>query len=146
MDMKYALIIGLPLLFIFMLVTAKAEDDVSSLLESHLWQDRVVVLLTHDVNTPDYIKQVQALSASKDGLIERDILLYHVVQHSYVKQDARVLPHIPASRFMDYFDASRHAFTVMVIGKDGTEKLRKHTFITTDALFALVDAMPMQQP
>lgn len=145
MAMKYALIFGLPLLFIFMLVTAKAEDDVASLLESHLWRDRVVMMMTHDANAPDYVKQMQFLSASQEGVKERDILLYHVVLHSYVKQGGRVLPHIPASRFIDYFDVADHAFTVVVIGKDGTEKLRRHKPLATDELFALIDAMPMRQ-
>jgi hypothetical protein len=37
------------------------------------------------------------------------------------------------------------AFSVVLIGKDGGEKLRRSTPLSPDELFALVDAMPMRR-
>jgi hypothetical protein len=36
-------------------------------------------------------------------------------------------------------------FTVVLIGKDGEEKLRSHTPVTIERLTALIDSMPMRQ-
>jgi len=37
------------------------------------------------------------------------------------------------------------AFSVVLIGKDGGEKLRRDSFLSTRELFAFVDAMPMRR-
>ena len=34
---------------------------------------------------------------------------------------------------------------MILVGKDGTEKLRAHHVVSAQALFALIDAMPMRQ-
>ena len=36
-------------------------------------------------------------------------------------------------------------FTVVLVGKDGTAKLREKRAVSSDDLFALIDAMPMRQ-
>ena len=36
-------------------------------------------------------------------------------------------------------------FTVILIGKDGSEKFRTNEIFTTEKLFSLIDAMPMRQ-
>lgn len=41
---------------------------------------------------------------------------------------------------------SAKAFSVVLIGKDGKEKLRRATPLSSKELFAVVDAVPMRQP
>ncbi len=36
-------------------------------------------------------------------------------------------------------------FTVILVGKDGSEKLRSQNLLTTEKLFALIDSMPMRR-
>ncbi len=38
-----------------------------------------------------------------------------------------------------------HDFEVLLIGKDGTEKLRSTTPVKLDTLFSLIDTMPMRK-
>jgi hypothetical protein len=68
---------------------------------------------------PAYREQAAVLLPAWRGLIERDFII-----------ETRFGP---------------AAFSVVLIGKDGGEKLRQTTPLTPADLFALVDAMPMRQ-
>lgn len=43
------------------------------------------------------------------------------------------------------FEADSKTFTVILIGKDGTEKYRTHDVLLAENLFSLIDAMPLRQ-
>ena len=43
------------------------------------------------------------------------------------------------------FKLSGAAFTVLLIGKDGGEKLRSHEIVSPETLCQLIDSMPMRQ-
>lgn len=68
---------------------------------------------------PAYREQAAALLPAWRGLLERDFVI-----------ETRFGP---------------AAFSVVLIGKDGGEKLRRTTPLAPADLFALVDAMPMRQ-
>ncbi len=78
---------------------------------------RVLVISAPDAAHPAYREQAVALLPEWSGLIERDFVI--------------------ESRF------GAPAFAVVLIGKDGGEKLRRSAPLATDELFAVVDAMPM---
>lgn len=143
-SMKYALLCGLPLLFIAMIALAEPEDSIASLLESHLWQQRVLIMLSNGSDDSNAVSQHRMLSGKAAALKERDIVQYEAVQYDHFSKDGHILPHIPASRVLDYFDA-HDGFTVILLGKDGEVKLRQNTPVSTEKLFALIDAMAMRQ-
>lgn len=80
---------------------------------------RVLVISAPDAAHPAYREQAAALLPEWSGLIERDFVI--------------------ESRF------GARAFAVVLIGKDGGEKLRRSAPLATDELFAVVDAMPMRR-
>ena len=145
--MKYAFYIGLPLLLLIMIMTAKAEDTPNSLLESHLWEDRVVMLFAKDEANAMYMQQRDAFANTQDALTERDVIIYDIVRYSHVKQNNAILPHISAQTFFDAFNAqtNNHPFTLLLIGKDGTIKRTEHNMVPPESLFRDIDAMPMRQ-
>jgi hypothetical protein len=88
-------------------------------LAAHRWKHRVLVIDTPRMGSAPYLQQVSVLDAAAAGLKERDLL---------------VITQAPAP-----------AFRVRLVGKDGEVKLDAGTPMTTDTLFALIDAMPMRQ-
>jgi hypothetical protein len=81
--------------------------------------NRILVISAPSRENADYQKQAAELLAAWDGLVERDF----VVQ----------------TRF------NAPEFSVVLIGKDGGEKLRRNSLLSTRELFAIVDAMPMRR-
>ncbi|MCJ8209665.1 DUF4174 domain-containing protein [Mucilaginibacter sp. RS28] len=74
--------------------------------------------------------QQQILKHDEQGLNERDVeIRYYSPKNTSVYKSNHIRP----------------GFTVVLIGKDGGEKLRSHQLVSTQKLFSLVDAMPMRK-
>lgn len=82
-------------------------------------EPRVLVLSAPSLTDDAYRTQAALLLPAWSGLIERDF----VVQTRL----------------------SAKSFSVVLIGKDGGEKLRRTAVVAPEELFALVDAMPMRR-
>jgi hypothetical protein len=80
---------------------------------------RRLVISAPNVDHAAYREQAAQLLPAWSGLVERDFVL--------------------ETRF------GAPAFSVVLIGKDGGEKLRRRTPLAPEELFAIVDAMPMRQ-
>ncbi len=76
-------------------------------------------------------RQLAALQKDSTGLAERDLI---------VRQ-----PKPGDDLYQTYYITPNEPFTVILIGKDGGEKYRSASILTTNRLFAMVDAMPMRQ-
>ncbi len=143
--MKRAFIFGLPALLILSIALASPEDTPASLLEGHLWQERVLLLFTPSVQHPAYTTQRALLETEALGLKERNIARYDIAALTHVKQNGQILPHVPASRFFDEFNVEQQTPTLILIGKDGEEKERVSMPHQPAALFTIIDAMPMRK-
>ncbi len=88
-------------------------------LAAQQWKHRVLIIDTPSLQSAPYLQQISAFDAAAAGLKERDL---QVITQT-----------------------SAPAFRVRLVGKDGGVKLDRDTPMTTDALFALIDAMPMRQ-
>ena len=99
---------------------------------------------------PKLLLQTNAFDAAKEGLVERDQVVLVVVgtgartiemRAGAVTQGAA--PDNEALR--ERFGVAPDEFAVVLVGKDGGEKLRKNDLLTMRELFATIDAMPMRQ-
>ena len=88
-------------------------------LAAHQWKHRVLIIDTPSMQAAPYLQQISAFDAAATGLKERDL---EVITQT-----------------------SAPTFRVRLVGKDGGVKLDRSTPMTTDALFAVIDAMPMRQ-
>ena len=67
---------------------------------------------------------------------------------AYRTQAALLLPALAGLNERDFvvqIQFGTKSFSVVLIGKDGGEKLRRATPLSPDELFAIVDAMPMRR-
>jgi len=60
-------------------------------------------------------------------------------------QGTQVIDSVLRDQFYESFDVAKGNFAVILIGKDGTKKLRQSSPLETDTLFSVIDAMPMRQ-
>ena len=83
-------------------------------------------------NNPTLVqRQLAAFQKDSSSLAERDLIIKQVKPCDNLYQTHHVIPNEP--------------FTVILIGKDGGEKFRSTSILSTSRLFAMVDAMPMRQ-
>lgn len=96
------------------------------------WKSRVLVLSAPTADHPDLVEQRNILARDTAGLTERDIRVVELTSD----KDARL---------RDQLRLTPERFTVVLLGKDGGEKMREQQPVTLDALYGLIDAMPMRQ-
>ena len=75
-------------------------------------------------------QQLQLLSEANDGVKERDIKVIVTESENAAGKKYKV-------------EAGQ--FTVILIGKDGSEKYRTNKLLQTKDLFSIIDAMPMRK-
>ena len=103
----------------------------SVLLMFHYPGKRQVLLFYNSNGVSVKDEQVSILNKDKKGIEERDIII-----HTYKTDEAS------ATKWKVSPDA---AFTFILVGKDGGEKLRTDTVISLAQLYKTIDAMPMRK-
>ncbi|WP_041734743.1 DUF4174 domain-containing protein [Dyadobacter fermentans] len=78
--------------------------------------------------------QMAILNARRKDIRERDI---QVSQYSSTRNDL--------SEWKKWDVDSVNAFTFILVGRDGGEKLRSSEVVSAEKLFGLIDAMPMRK-
>ncbi len=113
-------------------------------LMDYRWEARPVLVFAPSDDAPLLVAQHAVFDARAQGLTDRDIVV-HTVLPDRVTPDLGTLPQEDATALRARYGVALESFAVILVGKDGGEKLREDTVLTTDALFAAIDAMPMRQ-
>lgn len=100
-------------------------------LETFVWLKRPIVVFADSPNDPRFIEQMELLNDGLNDLIERDVVVL-------TDTDPR-----SASPLRDRLHP--RGFMLVLIGKDGTVKLRKPFPWDTRELSRSIDKMPMRQ-
>lgn len=94
---------------------------------------RKVLLFAPTVNNQKLLKQQTIFESGAEGIKERDLIVSSIIYSPDQKPSFK------------RYNVVATEFTFILIGKDGTEKLRKKSPVTLDELFQLVDGMPMRK-
>jgi hypothetical protein len=131
--------------FLLLPLSAIAQQPLSSL------KDQKRVLIVFAANGQDDRLRTQLARLDGQAMAERDLVLIPVLAIWGRSDDDLRAAHQPYTSDAEQ-TAIRHRFhiapadfAVILVGKDGGEKLRSHTPITLDKLVQTIDAMPMRQ-
>lgn len=131
--------------FVPALVTAQNAPPLASLRN----KNRVLLIFASSDRLPDFRHQVALLANHSADLEQRDLVVISVTSPtSRTDTDTSQPPIASATDLLALrhrFHVAADQFTVILIGKDGGEKLRKNDPITLDKLNAVIDAMPMRR-
>ena len=122
------------------------EDDMEDVepLAEHAWTDRPVLVFASSPDDSTYRDQHQRFEDARDGLQEREITVYRVFEEGESLGPEGPISAAEARQLRERF-GPEGAFTVVLLGKDTTEKLRRSDVLSTGELFETIDAMPMRQ-
>lgn len=132
-------------IFIPFLLCACSEANVDRIMEDYLWEKRVVIVFAPSGHHPAFTQQNFHLADAPDGITARDLVVWRVIDRQYVSVDEERKAQLSTPPFYEYFQVSSDDFAFVLLGKDGTEKLRSDVPVTRDELFRIIDAMPMRQ-
>ena len=113
-------------------------------LEKHQWQNRVLLILTNDIDSDIFNTQVQSFKGYSKELSERKLIVYKVVplDHKLVNKDNTWLNN---QVIFNRYKQSNNVFEVVLLGLDGDVKLRQTYCLTPEKLFTIIDGMPIRR-
>lgn len=76
---------------------------------------------------------------------DRDMVLIEVYENGQATLDGRELPKGTARELRQRYGAARGETTLILVGKDGGEKLRTRDIANLEQVFVLIDTMPMRR-
>ena len=129
---------------IFVLALLFSGNSYGQNLSSHQWKDRLIMVITTDISLSSYHDQLKIFQSDTEGMNERKLVLYKIAPDQYqVRTDNHTWK--SGSSLYEQLKKTDSDLEILLIGLDGTIKLRQTEIITTDKLFAIIDAMPMRQ-
>ena len=114
-------------------------------IKSHQWENRLLLVITDDVNNEIYKNQITELKSNDKGLKERRLLVYQIKEDSY---KTGLLENSGWQKSSDLYKTYRKTntpFEILLIGLDGGIKLRQSRLLTCKDLFSTIDVMPMRR-
>ena len=136
--MKKLILLSYSLLTVFSLA-AQLRDD-------HLWKDRLLLLFAPGEEHKALQRQIDLLTAQQPEVTDRDLKIYQIYPDRAQHPDGGHLPKNFSDKLYLKYDISvGDGLVVLLIGKDGTEKLRESQVVSPEQIFRLIDSMPMRQ-
>lgn len=109
------------------------------------WQNRVL-LVFEPVQDSAYPSEFDhQLTTQLCGLQDRDLIVVRVPASTDVPIDSKPETSDHSMSLRQRYSVSGDAFSVILIGKDGGEKLRSDERVNLGEIFALIDTMPMRR-
>lgn len=119
-----------------------AESDV---LSEFRWCNRILILGAPDPEDARVRDQLDAIALDPGGMRERDLVIVCAFERGQSSRDGDPMPQTTARALREQFGIEPETFTVLLVGKDGAEKLRREAVAPLSDLFEVIDAMPMRQ-
>lgn len=116
-------------------------------LDHERWRTRPLVLVVPTANHPLLVQVQSALrnDAVRAQFDEREMVLFTVIA-GQGHREAQLLSQEETSRLLDALEASADGQAIaFLVGKDGRVKLTRRSELSLQAVFSVVDAMPMRR-
>ncbi len=140
---------------LFLLILSMSTTDLFGqgppFLSEYQWNNRVILLFEGEQDRSGmFAKQMSAILSQHRELEDRDIIFFQFTGNEGAGPGfGPRTPRIFAEQMellRQHYAVSPQEFTVILVGKDGSEKIRKtNQFLSMQELFTLIDGMPMRQ-
>ena len=113
-------------------------------IQQYKWKNRILLLVDKTIDSKKLQAQRDLFAAKSAELDERLMLIFLVTPyevHFYDGQTSKLV----SSEIYKSLSISTEFTGVILIGKDGGVKLKKNFEVKTDAIFSLIDGMPMRR-
>ena len=132
-------------IILFSLVLLNTGIASSQDIRSHRWKNRIVLIVTKDLNSKVYKEQIDILRSDTKGFEERKLIIYTKTKDKYrIGTDHTNWFPISQKSYLQT-QKSKHSFEIVLIGLDGEVKLRQNEVVSKEKLFTLIDGMPMRR-
>lgn len=113
-------------------------------ISDYQWTNRLILLVDETLDSSALRSQRKLFLMDKDGLAERDIVLFELTPESIVLSSGKKTK-LTALETYRALSIPKDFKGVLLVGKDGGVKLRKPFELASETIFNLIDGMPMRR-
>jgi hypothetical protein len=113
-------------------------------LNVYRWKNRLLVVFTPSQDHSDYQSLIKEMQDQRNGLRERDVLVFEILEKGPSRLANFPLQKDSVDFLREKFSVGQGSFLVILIGKDGEEKIRRQK-VNLAEIFSVIDGMPMRQ-
>jgi len=124
---------------------ALGENTVSVDLNAYQWKNRLLLLFASSEEDQAYLTLKKEIDRQAMEVKDRDLLVFYVLERGESRLDQERLSPDQALFLRKRLSVPPGRFTIVLIGKDGGEKIRQESSVDLKEIFAIIDAMPMRQ-
>lgn len=124
--------------------TFGSATAVAAELGDYLWTSRPLLVFAPSDSDPRLVDTLNRIEASRCEVVDRDMVIGVVVTEGASSLDGQAIGADQAQRLMKQYAIDENAFTVVLVGKDGGEKLRVNEVPNLQRIYAVIDGMPMR--
>ncbi|MGB3351439.1 MAG: DUF4174 domain-containing protein [Mycobacterium sp.] len=117
---------------------------VAAELSDYLWERRPLLVFAPTDSDPRLVETLSRIEASRCDFVDRDMVVGLVVTEGTSTLDGHVINADESQQLANEYAIGENAFSVLLIGKDGGEKLRVNEVPDLRTIYAVVDGMPMR--
>jgi hypothetical protein len=121
------------------------KDALSMDLRQFQWKNRLLFLFAPQRSDRFFSDLLNEIMVNKNEVEDRDLIVFEILEFGPSFMISVSLDAQTAAALREKFDSPPGRFTVILVGKDGGVKLKRHTGARLNDIFALIDAMPMRQ-
>lgn len=135
-----------PLLLFAALFFALPTSSDAQLLNEFRWKSRLVIIFTPSPSDPIFIQQMKLLQERREEFEERNVVFIMFTPEGNRENTSLFLDEATSRQYYEHFGAARDQVEMVLVGLDGTEKLRAKNRVTALSVFlTAIDGMPMRQ-
>jgi len=114
-------------------------------LTTYRWKNRLLLVFSPTAADPGFAAFNLNLSENRHGVDDRDLIVYRIFEKGSSSLAEQPLSMDDAEVLRRNFGVKTGRFTVILIGKDGGIKMVREDRAGLQAIFDLIDSMPMRQ-
>lgn len=137
--------ITLNILFGILAGSVITTDRASDGMEKYKWKNRPVLIFAPSQEDSAYQALKEEISKREAEIIDRDIVVLHLFEDGNGWAANAKLDSSMVRELLDKYDVKNSGLTVILIGKDGGEKMRQRGNFDLEEIFKRIDAMPMRR-
>ena len=126
-------------------VSGLARDPVSIDLNSFKWKNRLLFLFASSEEDRFYLALKEEIARQGMEIRDRDLLVFEVFEKGESRLGKERLSSGQVLALRKHLSVPSGQFMIILIGKDGGEKLRQDRLVELKEIFGIIDAMPMRQ-
>ncbi len=114
-------------------------------LTDYRWERRPLLVFAPAQNDPRLVETLSRIEASRCDFDGSDMVLGVLMTEGTSTLDGQAIDADESRRLAQQYGIDDNAFSVLLIGKDGGEKLRVNDVPDLRTIYALIDGMPMRR-